>query len=62
MRAPYAGSMTVECDHCGAVAEGDEPPLSWSLSMESGRVRRYCEQCTRQHVRAMEGKLDAEHW
>ena len=54
--------MSVACDLCGSLSEGDEPPLTWSLSMERGRVLRYCEACTRANVRAMEGKLDREHW
>ena len=54
--------MSVTCDLCGTVAPGDEPPLTWSLSLDRGRVRRYCEQCTRQNLRSMEGKLDQEHW
>ncbi len=40
----------------------DTPPFTWSLSMEAGHVRRYCERCTRAHLRAMEGKLDRSHW
>jgi len=35
-------------------------PLTWSLSVEHGRACRYCERCTRENLRAMEGKLDAE--
>ncbi|MDX6373788.1 MAG: hypothetical protein QOD98_2776, partial [Nocardioidaceae bacterium] len=26
------------------------------------RARTYCESCSREHVRAMEGKLDSEYW
>jgi hypothetical protein len=54
--------MAVTCDFCGRTSEGPEPPLTWSLAMERGQVKRYCERCTRDNVRAMEGKLDAEHW
>jgi hypothetical protein len=54
--------MAVTCDLCGRVAAGEEPPLTWSLSMERGRVQRYCEECTRENLRAMEGKLATEHW
>jgi hypothetical protein len=54
--------MPVCCDRCGTASPEDDPPLTWSLSMEAGRVRRYCEPCTREHVRAMEGKLDAAYW
>ena len=54
--------MAVFCDHCGTTSTDDAPPLTWSLSMEAGRVCRYCEGCTRDHVRSMEGKLDPTHW
>lgn len=54
--------MTVTCDSCGTPAAGEQPPLTWSLSMERGQVKRYCDRCTRLHVRAMEGKLSADHW
>ena len=48
----------VTCDLCGAVHEADAPPLSWSLSMEDGEAKRFCEACTREHLRVVEGKLD----
>jgi len=52
----------VTCDWCGATAEGQEPPLTWSMATERGRMRRYCERCTREHLRSMEGKLDSDTW
>jgi len=55
-------SVTTSCDLCGATSPGDEPPLTWSLTMERGQVKRYCDVCTRRHLRAMEGKLDQEYW
>ncbi len=57
----YPAAM-VRCDHCGTTEHEDTPPLTWSLGMEGGRVRRYCEDCTRAHVRSMEGKLDPTYW
>jgi hypothetical protein len=50
--------VPVTCDFCGATAEGDDPPLTWSTAVESGRLDR----CSREHLRAMEGKLDSELW
>ena len=50
------------CDLCGTSAPTDEPPLSWSLSLDGGVAKRYCELCTREHLRAMEGKLDQQFW
>lgn len=52
----------VTCDFCGTAAPGDAPPLTWSVSMDRGKVNRYCEGCTRDHLRSMEGKLDSEYW
>lgn len=48
----------VVCDLCGALHEGDSPPLTWSLSMEDGQAKRFCDRCTREHLRVVEGKLD----
>jgi hypothetical protein len=49
------------CDFCGASVEGD-PPLTWTTSVERGRKRVFCDRCSREHLRAMEGKLDSEWW
>ncbi len=52
----------VLCDFCGRRADGDDPPVTWVTSVERGRVRRYCEECSREHLRSMEAKLDSEWW
>ena len=49
------------CDLCGRQGE-DSETLSWTTSVERGRTCRYCDTCSREHLRAMEGKLDQEHW
>ena len=49
------------CDLCGRQAEEDLT-LTWMTSVENGRSRTYCEDCSRQHLRAIEGKLDSEWW
>ena len=54
--------MAVHCDFCGAGAPGDEAPLTWTLSVENGRSRVFCEQCSREHLRSIESKLDSEFW
>ncbi len=36
--------------------------LSWTTSVEHGVTRRYCVECSRTNLRAMEGKLDSEFW
>ena len=51
----------VTCDFCGRQAE-DADTLSWTTSVENGRRRAYCEECSRAHLRAIEGKLDSEWW
>jgi hypothetical protein len=53
--------MTVSCDFCGRRADGD-PPLTWTTSVERGRVRRYCDECSRANLRSLEAKLDCEWW
>ena len=50
------------CDFCGHQEADDTQTLTWSTSVENGRTRYYCEQCSREHLRAMEGKLDSEWW
>ncbi|MFC5728026.1 MULTISPECIES: hypothetical protein [Nocardioides] len=54
--------MSVACNFCGRVVEGDEPPLTWTAAVERGRMRHYCEACSREHLRSMEAKLDSEWW
>ncbi len=52
----------ITCDFCGATAEGDTPPLTWALSVENGRTKLFCPDCSRANVRAMESKLDSAWW
>jgi hypothetical protein len=49
------------CDFCGKQAEGSET-MTWVTSVENGRQRLYCDTCSREHLRAIEGKLDSEWW
>jgi hypothetical protein len=50
------------CAYCGVAAPGDTPPLTWSTAVENGRPVVHCEQCARDHLRAIEGKLDQAWW
>ncbi|HRI98475.1 MAG TPA: hypothetical protein PLZ93_22810 [Nocardioides sp.] len=50
------------CDFCGRQEADAAKTLTWSTSVESGRPRTYCESCSREHLRSMEGKLDSEYW
>ena len=47
------------CDFCGKQSE-DAEAMTWVTSIENGRRRTYCDTCSREHLRAMESKLDAE--
>jgi len=52
----------VACSWCGTVVEADQPPLGWTLSVEDGKQRWYCERCARENLRSIEGKLDSGAW
>lgn len=55
------GAARVSCTACGTAVDAP-PPLTWS-SATGPRGRTWvCERCTRTHLRAMEAKLDEEHW
>lgn len=54
------GAGAVSCGRCGLTA--DAPPLTWSTSVERGQQVYYCDRCSRDNVRAIEGKLDSEWW
>lgn len=56
----YAGRVAVSCALCGTSVE--ELPLTWMTSSERGRTVYYCDVCSREHLRSIEGKLDAEYW
>ncbi|MDQ1584917.1 MAG: hypothetical protein QOH80_282 [Actinomycetota bacterium] len=58
MRASAYGDRMVSCSLCGATA--DEPPLTWTRSVERGATHYYCDACSRENVRVMESRLDAE--
>ena len=56
------------CAVCGTTldADADEQSgllaLAWVASYERGRDLRFCPQCARDHLRAIEAKLDAEYF
>ncbi|WP_197026046.1 hypothetical protein [Nocardioides sp. URHA0020] len=50
------------CDFCGRQESDESATLAWTTSVERGRTRVYCVECSRTHLRAMEGKLDSEWW
>ena len=50
------------CDFCGRQEADDAQTLAWSTSVEGGRLKTFCDSCSRENLRAMEGKLDSEYW
>jgi hypothetical protein len=50
------------CDFCGRQEPDDAMALTWCSAVEGGRVKTFCETCSRENLRAMEGKLDSEYW
>ena len=60
-RAGRFGTV-MTCDFCGRQEADDAKTLTWSTSVENGRTKAYCDRCSREHLRAMEGKLDSEYW
>lgn len=59
---PYPGPVSVTCDNCGRRENDAALRLTWSTSVERGRTLHFCDVCSREHVRSMEGKLDREYW
>ena len=49
------------CSRCGTTVDGS-PPVTWSRSTGLRGTTLLCDACTRQHLRALEAKLDEEHW
>lgn len=52
----------VTCDFCGRTAQEGVATLTWTTAVEQGRRRTFCDECSRRHLREMEGKLDSEYW
>lgn len=58
----FVGTTTVSCAFCGTAAPTDPAPMTWTSSVERGRQQWFCDTCSREHLRAMESKLDPEWW
>ena len=50
------------CDLCGRQEADATKTLTWTTAVENGRRLRFCDACSREHLRAMEGKLDSAWW
>ncbi|MET9499181.1 hypothetical protein [Streptomyces sp. NPDC006552] len=59
-RAHRPSPADAVCARCGTTAQG--PPLTWTCSVERGVRRYFCDACAREHIRAIEGRLDSDRW
>ncbi|MEU7662700.1 hypothetical protein [Streptomyces lincolnensis] len=48
------------CARCGTPAEGPQP--TWTCSVENGVRQYFCDTCSRENLRAIEGRLDSAWW
>jgi DNA-directed RNA polymerase subunit RPC12/RpoP len=48
------------CARCGTRAEGPQP--TWTFSVENGVPQYFCDACSRENLRAIEGRLDSDWW
>jgi len=56
--APEPDSLV--CARCGTTAEGPRP--TWTCSVENGVRQYFCDTCSRENLRAIEGRLDSAWW
>lgn len=52
--------MAVACCWCGTSV--DDPPPTWTRQLGERGEEWVCERCTRENLRAIEGKLDTPWW
>ncbi|NHA66912.1 hypothetical protein [Phycicoccus flavus] len=66
MTAGGEGSAAPTCASCGATPSGEDAlaraRLTWSRAVERGRESWTCPDCSRRHLRSIEGKLDPAWW
>ncbi|MER7493278.1 hypothetical protein ABT033_11770 [Streptomyces pharetrae] len=48
------------CACCGIGADGPRP--TWTCSVENGVRQYFCDRCSRENLRAIEGRLDSSWW
>ncbi|MFI9151972.1 hypothetical protein [Streptomyces sp. NPDC053367] len=48
------------CARCGATEQAPQP--TWTCSVENGARRYFCDRCSRENLRAIEGRLDSAWW
>jgi Zn-finger protein len=56
-------SQLMICATCGCIPK-DEPAarLTWAFGVENGQRVWTCDDCSRKHLRSVEGKLDSTWW
>ncbi|MBB6076779.1 hypothetical protein [Streptomyces paradoxus] len=61
---PDAEPRRFVCARCGTSADvlTEGPPLTWTYSVENGVRHHYCESCSRENLRSIEGRLDSDWW
>ncbi len=61
---PATGSSRepIACGSCGAVPTDAGQRLSWSVGVENGLTVWTCADCSRQHLRSIEARLDPAWW
>lgn len=62
MLSLMTSAETLTCAFCGRVAPCGAETLSWTTAVERGVRKSFCDSCSREHLRSMEGKLDSEWW
>jgi hypothetical protein len=48
------------CARCGTRSDGPQP--TWTCSVENGNRHYFCDACSRENLRAIEGRLDSAWW
>jgi hypothetical protein len=49
----------VICSSCGVTAES---PLGWTTDVTERGAQHLCDRCSRDNLRAIEGRLDPAYW
>ncbi|MEU0050625.1 hypothetical protein [Streptomyces sp. NPDC006309] len=49
------------CARCGVPSDGPQP-ATWTCSVENGDRQYFCDACSRENLRAIEGRLDSAWW
>ncbi|MEU6087948.1 hypothetical protein ABZ865_14205 [Streptomyces sp. NPDC047085] len=49
------------CARCGTSADGSQS-ATWTCSVENGVRQHFCDRCSRENLRAIEGRLDSSWW